>query len=607
METASGKDKQTILIAGDIIIAQKTAGIMEKNGFHALTAGTGYEASEIIRTVGDICMILLDIGLSPAKDGLHPVESAAQERDIPILLLYSRAESEMPGDAGRFIPYGLVAKNSGETELLSAIRTAIRLHKAHAETRKRCGELEASFGKFQNKNTEMEHFFNASLDLLCIADTDGYFRRLNPEWEKSLGYPVADLEGRSFLDFVHPDDMESTLAAVAELAAQKKVLNFTNRYRAKDGSYRWIEWRAFPAGKLIYAAAHDITQHVRMENDLRESEEKFRFLAEKMADIVWTLDLNLKTTYVSPSIEKVLGFSPEERKRQEVGEIMTPDSLARVMELFSNELEREKENGIDPERLIIIEVEYYHKNGSTLWMENTVKPLHDITGALTGVYGLSRDITERRRAEATLKAALEEKSALLRELQHRVKNSLTMIASLVNLETERADDPAVQHVLGDLRGRINTLSNLYSMIFSGGDTREIRLDRYLQEIARSLMDAYARELNRIELRLSMDEITIDAKKASSFGLILNELVTNALKYAFPVGRPGAIEVCLAHNQEGTELEVRDTGPGLPAGFDLEKTRGLGLVLVRMLAKQLGGEVKYVRDGSTRFIVKTGTD
>lgn len=111
----------------------------------------------------------------------------------------------------------------------------------------------------REKNEEIDQFFSTSLDLFCIADTAGHFRRLNREWEAALGYSVEELEGHLFLDFVHPDDLDATLAAIAALDQQRPVLNFTNRYRHRDGSYRWIEWRSTPMGDLIYAAARDIT------------------------------------------------------------------------------------------------------------------------------------------------------------------------------------------------------------------------------------------------------------------------------------------------------------------------------------------------------------
>ncbi|MCB2205535.1 PAS domain S-box protein [bacterium] len=125
----------------------------------------------------------------------------------------------------------------------------------------------------RQKTDELDRFFNLALDLLCIADTDGYFRHLNKTWETTLGYSLDELEGRLFLDFIHPDDLQPTLEAIAKLSDQVPVIGFTNRYRCKDGSYRWIEWRSAPSGKQIYAAARDITPHIEAAEKLREMNE----------------------------------------------------------------------------------------------------------------------------------------------------------------------------------------------------------------------------------------------------------------------------------------------------------------------------------------------
>ena len=153
---------------------------------------------------------------------------------------------------------------------------------------------------------------------------------------------------------------------------------------------------------LVFGTRH-IQQHAR-ERDraheaLRVSEERFRFLAENMADIVWTLDLDFRTTYVSPSIKKVLGFTPEERKLQTLEEMVTPESLQRLTAMFLEELRRDAEQDIDPERHVTVEVEYYHAGGHTVWLENSVKPLRDNAGEFAGMYGSSRDITNRKRTE----------------------------------------------------------------------------------------------------------------------------------------------------------------------------------------------------------------
>jgi PAS domain S-box-containing protein len=165
----------------------------------------------------------------------------------------------------------------------------------------------------QTKTEELERYFGASLDLLCIANTDGYFLRLNPQWEKTLGYPLQKLEGTRFLDYVHPEDLESTEEAIAQLANQQEVPNFVNRYRCRDGLYRWIEWRSVPVGNLIYAAARDITERTQAEKALRQSEATNRAILSAMPDLlIW---MNQDGTYLEIAIGRDFKLCNPEQSR----------------------------------------------------------------------------------------------------------------------------------------------------------------------------------------------------------------------------------------------------------------------------------------------------
>lgn len=140
---------------------------------------------------------------------------------------------------------------------------------------------------------------------------------------------------------------------------------------------------------------------------LRENEKKYRLLSEWVTDIVWKLDLTLKTTYVSPSIMKVLGFTPEERMALDAIDIMTPESYARAVEILVRELETERDGGADPDRSMTVEIEYYHKEGHTVWTENRLRGIRDHQGNLVGIHGVSRDITGRKRYEEAIKVSEE--------------------------------------------------------------------------------------------------------------------------------------------------------------------------------------------------------
>ncbi|MBV5312350.1 MAG: PAS domain S-box protein [Prolixibacteraceae bacterium] len=154
----------------------------------------------------------------------------------------------------------------------------------------------------QVKTAELENFFNVALDLLCIADTSGNFIRVNKAWETLLGYTTSELEHRQFLEFVHPDDLQTTLNAISELSEQNPVINFTNRYHAKDGSYRYIEWHSSPAGNLIYAAARDITERMRAE----EFEDELLQLSSRLTGISVS-EIDKALTMALGKIGKFLG------------------------------------------------------------------------------------------------------------------------------------------------------------------------------------------------------------------------------------------------------------------------------------------------------------
>ncbi|MBU0513540.1 MAG: PAS domain S-box protein [Proteobacteria bacterium] len=329
------------------------------------------------------------------------------------------------------------------------------------------------------------HIIENAGDAVVIAQ-EGRIVFFNSRLSEVSGYARQELLSRPFTEFIDPEDRGRVLDRYRRrLAGETVDPKMECRLIDKDGQVRWtefntnlIEWEGRPA---TLTTIRDITDHKRAEEalqeaqkllatrvtqrtaeleaanarlqqevedrrqaeeKLRESEERYRFLAENMADIVWTLDLNLQTTYVSPSVEKVLGFTPEERKRQTLEEVITPESLQIVLATFREELQRGGGPGEDPERSINIEVEFYHRDGSTVWLENNVKWLRDQAGAMVGIYGSSRDITERKRAE-------EERERLIGELQDalvKVKTLRGLIPICSNCKKIRDDKGFWQQV-----------------------------------------------------------------------------------------------------------------------------------------------------------------
>ncbi|MEW5912314.1 MAG: PAS domain S-box protein [Thermodesulfobacteriota bacterium] len=249
---------------------------------------------------------------------------------------------------------------------------------------------------------------NSPLGALLIAP-DGRYLYVNPRFVEMFGYTLADVpDGREWLRNAFPDEQYRRRVAEAWIADFKAAKSGEVRVRTypvacKDGSQKIILFRSVALADGRQLVTHeDITERKAAEDALKKSEEQYKFLAENMSDIIWTTDLNLQTTYVSPSIETALGFSPEERLRQPLEEILTPDSLRHSLELLAEELRRDKE-GADPDRTMKVEVQYYRKDGSTVWMENAVKAIRNDQGEVRGLLGVSRDIEERKRAEEALR------------------------------------------------------------------------------------------------------------------------------------------------------------------------------------------------------------
>jgi PAS domain S-box-containing protein len=300
--------------------------------------------------------------------------------------------------------YRIICKN-GEERIMET--SGITLSDGFLATFVDLTERKQTEDALLQKTEELDQYFNASLDLFCIAGTDGTFRRLNPEWEKILGYPLTELEGHRFLEFVHPDDLPSTLAAIADLSHQKKVLNFTNRYRHKDGTYRWIEWRSFPSNDRIFAAARDITERKLAEAALRESERNYRNIVENSLSIIYTLLPDGTFSFISPSWKNHLGHEPSEVLGCNFRKFVHPDDIA-MCEAF---LKKTGDTGIV--EITGNDYRIFHKDGSIHWHRSSIMPVFNDKGDLLFFVGNAIDFTNRKHAEDALRESRAELNSIL--------------------------------------------------------------------------------------------------------------------------------------------------------------------------------------------------
>jgi PAS domain S-box-containing protein len=244
------------------------------------------------------------------------------------------------------------------------------------------------------------------------------------------------------------------------------------------------------------------------------------------------------------------------------------------------------------------EVRMVRNDGNAFWTRLEAIAAQNEGSATVCRVALS-DITGSKQAEKALQKSLQENRDLLSELQHRAKNSFTMMSSLISLASNANVSPDAKAAFEELALQAKSVSALYSMLYSSGSFNEVQLDDYCARVAVAL----GQLSGNLALKTEFESVTVPVKKATPIGLIVTELITNAIKYAFPDGRLGTITVALRKTAAGALLEVRDDGVGLPAGFDLAANTGRGLSLVQGLSGQIDGSFRIEGGaGGTRCVV-----
>jgi two-component sensor histidine kinase len=211
------------------------------------------------------------------------------------------------------------------------------------------------------------------------------------------------------------------------------------------------------------------------------------------------------------------------------------------------------------------------------------------------------EIAERRRAELQIQASLDENEVLLKEIHHRVKNNLQVISSLLYLQSRHAQDPLTLSMFLESQHRVRSMALVHETLCRTEDLARVDLAQYVRNLSSYLLQSYSPPPNPIQLSIQVDDVSLDMDAAVPCGLILNELVSNCLKHAFPGGRQGEIIIQLRQTDQGQHiLAVSDNGLGLPDGFDIRTTPSLGLQLVNRLVNQLGGTIELSRHPGTRI-------
>jgi two-component sensor histidine kinase len=202
---------------------------------------------------------------------------------------------------------------------------------------------------------------------------------------------------------------------------------------------------------------------------------------------------------------------------------------------------------------------------------------------------------------------LNDKEMLMKEIHHRVKNNLMIISSLLSLQSGYIEDPKTKELFRESQNRARSMAQIHERLYQSSDLKKIEMGDYIRTMAKDLFHTYATDQHRVELKLDVEESLVDVNAAIPLGLILNEIITNSLKYAFPEPRSGCISIGFHQEDKHFLLEIRDDGVGLPEDLEVEKSDSLGMQLISSLSIQLGAEVEVLRDDGTCYMISFQED
>lgn len=346
----------------------------------------------------------------------------------------------------------------------------------------------------------------------------------------------------------------------------------------------------------VVEIAADITERVHMEEALRQSEQRLKFVLQGSQLGFW--DWNLETNEVQRNERwaEMLGYRLDdiEFTVKQWSDFIHPDDREMALKSINDHIEG---------RTPIHRAEYRMrtKDGRYKWiLDQAMAVSFDKNGKVNRMSGTHTDITSSKLDEEKIKSLLAEKELMLKEVHHRIKNNMNTVASLMALQEDSLkDQPAASAALKDARSRVISMMMLYDKLYRSDNFQQTSFDEYVSPLLEEIINNFPnRDIARIEKNIS--DFMIDAKKISPLGLIINELLTNIMKYAFTGRQSGLIKISASARDGRAMISVGDDGVGMAESIDVASSSGFGLQLVEMLTDQIGGSMKIERGGGTKF-------
>ncbi|CAN1209441.1 hypothetical protein TUMEXPCC7403_04405 [Tumidithrix helvetica PCC 7403] len=421
---------------------------------------------------------------------------------------------------------------------------------------------------------------------IFVVDWQGKYMLVNRSYERLVARTDRELMGKNVTDVWQPEIAAAFIDSYIGIIKSRQPSEVEEIIPHTDGlrTHFTVKFPLMDDRGIPYAVcgiSTDISDRKKSEAAMRVSENRLQTIVSNISDGIIIVEENGHIIFANPSAEKLFGI-------QSQGLI---DSYLEMPEQFSQPTEVEivranQKLGIGEMQMVQIEWD-----GSPAYI------------------AAIRDITDRKKVEKQIQRSLQEKEVLLKEIHHRVKNNLQVISSLLSIQSRRLSDRQSLDALTDCQERILSIALIHEQLYQAKDLSRIGLHEYIQNLSNRLAVTYSNHAEKVKLRLKLAPITVNIETAMPCGLIVNELISNSFKHAFPNQRSGKIRVELAQlDPERLILSVSDNGVGLPGDLDTLTTQSLGLMLIRKLARQLEGVTTWDYSTGTKFqIVFKGLD
>lgn len=474
-----------------------------------------------------------------------------------------------------------------------------------------------------------------SEDAIIGKTGEGIIFSWNPGARKIYGYKADEVIGKSISILTPPENYDEVPEILEKIKRGETIGHYESVRLRKDGQLIDVAITVSPIkdadGRITGASTitRDITKRKKMEKQLHEASLYARNLIETSLDPLVTISPEGKITDVNKATESVTGIQRDKLIGSDFSDYFTEPEKARegYQEVF--------ERGFVKDYPLAIR----HKSGTVTHVLYNASVYKDAEGQVSGVFAAARDITERMLAEDALKAAhyelekrvkertselaeanealkaeiserkktgesllksIKEKEILLKEIHHRVKNNLQIISSMLYIQSMNINDKQSITAFKEGRNRVDTMALIHEKLYQTEDLTRINFAEYIEELARNLFFFYGVNIEKTKLKIDISDIYFDVNTAIPCGLIINELVSNSLKYAFPNGRKGEIKITLKPYDDKFIMIIGDNGIGFPADMDIAETETLGLKLVNSLVNQLDGTIKLDRTSGATF-------